>query len=103
VRYRTRVPRSHRFAALTAVGLTLWLTVSGCVSTTAPTDAATAATTGPVVTTTPANGASAGSAESQNAPGSAPEAMPVKLVGGGLLDLAAYTDKPLLLWFWAPF
>jgi hypothetical protein len=29
--------------------------------------------------------------------------MPVNLVGGGQLDLAAYMDKPLLLWFWAPF
>jgi hypothetical protein len=25
------------------------------------------------------------------------------LVGGGELDLAAYGDRPLLLWFWAPF
>jgi hypothetical protein len=31
------------------------------------------------------------------------EARPVSLVGGGQLDLAAYMDKPLLLWFWAPF
>jgi hypothetical protein len=31
------------------------------------------------------------------------EAMPVNLVGGGMLDLAAYSDRPLLLWFWAPF
>lgn len=25
------------------------------------------------------------------------------LVGGGEIDLAAYGDRPLLLWFWAPF
>jgi hypothetical protein len=103
VRYRARVRRSHRFVALTAVGLTLGLTVSGCVTTTEPTDAATAATTSPVGATAPASAAPADSAESHNAPQSIPEARPVNLVGGGLLDLAAYTDKPLLLWFWAPF
>jgi hypothetical protein len=25
------------------------------------------------------------------------------VVGGGEIDLAAYGDRPLLLWFWAPF
>jgi hypothetical protein len=25
------------------------------------------------------------------------------VVGGGELDLAAYGDRPVLLWFWAPF
>lgn len=27
----------------------------------------------------------------------------IALVGGGELDLAGLTDRPVLLWFWAPF
>jgi hypothetical protein len=94
--------RTPRSAALTAIGLTLWLGVTGCVTTTDPSDAATAATSATAIPTAPAATAPGGTSNGA-APDSAPEAIPVNLVGGGLLDLAAYTDKPLLLWFWAPF
>jgi hypothetical protein len=95
--------RSSRFAAFTAIGLTLWLSVTGCVTSTDPTDAASAATAGSAVTSAPATPAPSGQTGTEATGDAAPEAIPVNLVGGGLLDLAAYSDKPLLLWFWAPF
>lgn len=47
---------------------------------------------------TPADEAPAGT-------GAAPEILrfSAPLVGGGELDLAAFGDRPVLLWFWAPF
>jgi hypothetical protein len=93
------VRRSPRFAALSAIGLASWLTLAGCVTSTTPPEAASPTT----VISSPISAALSGAPNGDTSAEAAPTAIPVNLVGGGLLDLAAYTDKPLLLWFWAPF
>jgi hypothetical protein len=94
--------RTSRFAAVTAIGLTLWLTVTGCVTTTDPADGASG-TSISEMTSAPINTAPGAATSGTTAPDASSDAIPVNLIGGGLLDLAAYRDKPLLLWFWAPF
>ncbi|MEX2627043.1 MAG: hypothetical protein WD225_09155, partial [Ilumatobacteraceae bacterium] len=61
------------------------------------------ATTAPTDDSTPAESTPAGSEPEREA--TAPEILQVAapLVGGGELDLATVGDRPLLLWFWAPF
>lgn len=79
-----------------ALGLTVGsgLAAAGCLTTTEPDAQGVASSITPSTNVVPSDlgGLSATA-----------EAMPVNLVGGGQLDLAAYMDKPLLLWFWAPF
>lgn len=79
-----------------ALGLTVGsgFAAAGCLTTTEPDarDVASSITPSTKVVPSDLDGLSATA-----------EARPVNLVGGGQLDLAAYMDKPLLLWFWAPF
>lgn len=73
---------------------------------------------GAPVTDTPTTDAPVGDAPATSSPASTdpdpaaagialdvPEILQVSapLVGGGGIDLADYADRPLLLWFWAPF
>jgi hypothetical protein len=84
-----------------------------------PDDASTDTTTGPATAPPRTDAEDPGSADTiapspappteppvgQAAAPDAPEILQVTapVVGGGELDLAAYGDRPLLLWFWAPF
>lgn len=55
------------------------------------------------VATAPQTGADESSQPSMTAANAAMLDQTIALVGGGELELAGLTDRPVLLWFWAPF
>lgn len=76
---------------------------AGCVATIEP-DAGAQPTSGSVAPATSARPSTdAAHAGSDAGSDTRAEVMRMPLVGGGEIDLAAYLDKPLLLWFWAPY
>jgi hypothetical protein len=94
--------RAYTLAVAFAVSVGLGLGTTACVTSTEP-DAGAGTTVTTTASASSAPGVTGGPGQSGDTSVPPSEAMPVNLVGGGILDLAAYTDKPLLLWFWAPF
>lgn len=101
---------AQRSRAVIAGLLVAGVLSAGCVATIEPEAGANTTPQRPTATAAPNSGAGDTSrpstqpgAESGTDSGPAPDVMRMPLVGGGDIDLAAYFDTPLLLWFWAPF
>ena len=90
-----RRPAHHRLLAVAAVAVVLGA-CGGRDGSTDPTNEATS-------DTSPTAGSIAVEADGESPTDAGILGVSASLVGGGDIDLAAYGDRPLLLWFWAPF
>lgn len=107
-----RSVRGRRRSLLAALGVLTAgaLTLGACATADAPAAIeVTETTAGGAVTTTPSAGAAAPSGDSSSSPADPSGAntavldIAAPLVGGGQLNLSTLSDRPVLLWFWAPF